>query len=448
MQIKLLTFLFIGFSLLTQAQKFTNSPFSSYGIGEAGGLDHATFSGMGNSTIALLDTTILNFYNPSSYASLGKGQPLFSTGISAKFSNYAAAGNSYNAYLAGLDHFALGIPFGKRFGIAFGLKPFSRTGYEFSDKKAVAEDSMSYIYRGSGGTHEVFGGLSANILKIKNHRLGVGTNLGYIFGSNVNERVAYLSGGIAGGVENKGYSLRSFHYDLGLNYLWDINKYQSLTIAAIYTPEQQLTASRNEFLAYTSNITNPNTYSYLSYLDGDKGKIVMPATMGAGFSFTTMPDISIANNRTKIYQLTVTGEFKITDWSAYATDFSGMRVNGGFANTTRFSVGAQFTPHYNFLDRSTTIGYLNRVRYRAGFYRAELPLVVQSKQQSDMGVTVGFGLPIAIQRSSSSINFGITAGKRGNGLDESLNERYIGFNFGVTISPGYNDRWFRKFKID
>jgi hypothetical protein len=65
-----------------------------------------------------------------------------------------------------------------------------------------------------------------------------------------------------------------------------------------------------------------------------------------------------------------------------------------------------------------------------------------------MMVSLGVGLPIAIQRSSSSINFGFTAGQRGNGDVQSVNERYIGFNFGVTVSPGINDRWFRKFKID
>ena len=448
MQIKLLTVLFIGFSLLAHAQKFSNSPFSSYGIGEAGGLDHATFSGMGNSTIAVLDTTVLNFFNPSSYAGLGKGQPLFSTGISSRFSRYTEKGNTYNTQYAGLDHFALGVPFGNRFGLAFGLKPFSRTGYEFYDKQYAGADTIKYIYRGSGGTNEVFAGFAVQVLKLQKHTLGIGANLGYIFGNTKNERISYIQTGTAGGVENTGYRLQSLHYDLGLSYKWSINKTQSLIGAAVYTPSQQLTAGINSFLAYSVDINNSNTYGILSSVDDEQGKIIMPSTVGVGFTFITSPDPTIASNKTKLYQLTLTGEFKATDWSVYASDFSGTRVNGGFANTTRFSFGAQFTPHFNYLDRGNNISYMNRVRYRLGVYHASLPIVVASKQQSDLGVTVGFGFPIAIQRSSSSVNLGITAGKRGNGLDQSLNEQYIGINFGVTISPGYNDRWFRKFKID
>ena len=45
------------------AQNSANSPFSSFALGEIGGLDHAAFIGIGNSTITMNDSTILNFYN-------------------------------------------------------------------------------------------------------------------------------------------------------------------------------------------------------------------------------------------------------------------------------------------------------------------------------------------------------------------------------------------------
>ena len=125
-----------------------------------------------------------------------------------------------------------------------------------------------------------------------------------------------------------------------------------------------------------------------------------------------------------------------------------MTERGAFENTTRYGIGAQFAPHHDFLDRTGGAKYIYRIRYRLGFNYATLPIVVMNKQQSEMAVTAGFGFPIAIQRSSSSVNIGFTLGQRGDGVASSVNEKYLGINFGVTISPGVNDRWFRRFKID
>ncbi len=464
MHIKLLTVFFIGFSLLTSAQKFTNSPFSSYGIGEFGGLDHAIFSGMGNASIALIDTTILNFNNPSSYASLGKGQPLFSTGISSRFSEFKEGSRTSDAKYIGLDHFALAIPFGKHFGIAAGLKPFSRTGYEFYEKQTLGSNTMKYEYRGNGGTHEVFGGLSANVINIRRdrvvgdvkktsyHRLGLGVNIGYIFGTTENQRISYIDQNyavtdkIAGGIENTGYTIKSIHADFGLNYSWIIDRNKSLVIGATYTPSQKLTARQNSYLAYSTDVYDSEQYDLLDTAVSNKGEIIMPSSIGAGFSYTLTS--ANAENKSKVYQIMFTGEFKTTDWSTYQTRFNSISASENFRNTIALRAGIQFVPHHDYRDRSNNIGYLNRIRYRAGFQYVTLPMVVDGVQQSNMAVTAGIGLPFAIQRASSSLNLGIVAGNQGNGNASSLNERYIGINFGVTISPGTNDRWFRKFKID
>lgn len=452
MQTKILTLFFIGFSVLGFSQKYTNSPFSSFGLGEYGGLDHGIFSGMGNASLAIIDTTVLNFNNPSSYASLGTGQPLFSTGISSRFSEFKTGSDIANSRVIGLDHFALAVPFLKNFGLAAGLKPFSRTGYDFYQLEQTATEKMKYIYRGSGGTHEVFGGFSANLFEFKKHRLGVGINVGYIFGSNLNERISYIdknynvTDAIPGGVENKGYRLKALNYKLGMNYQWNLDKFKTLTLGGTYSPQQQFNATQSSFLAYSTDVNNSNKFVYQDTISEFSGEITMPSSWGVGFSYTMRPKST--ENRTRTYQLMLTGEIQMTDWANYRTQFNGTTLSGNYGNTMRISVGGQFSPHFNYLDRSTTIGYFSRVRYRAGFQYATLPVIIQTKQQTDMLVSVGFGLPFAIQRSSSSVNFGITAGQRGDGNAQSVSERYIGFNLGITVSPGINDRWFRKFKID
>ena len=447
MQIKLLSIFIIGFSLFSNAQKAANSPYSSYGIGEYGGLDQATFSGMGNNSIAFIDSVTLNYNNPSSYSFLGKGQPLFSTGISARFSDFETAAGHYNTKYIGINHFAIGIPFAKNFGIAVGLKPFSRTGYDFRDSEKVGDDLLKYAYRGSGGTNELFGGFSAALFKIKGHRLGIGANLGYVFGSTVNERISYINttGKASGGVDNQGYTFNSINVDFGLNYLWQVSPTSWLTMGAVYTPNLKFAVKRDEYLAYAIDVANPNSYTYL-YENKDKGTIAMPSTIGIGVNYVTRPKNT--ENRTKIYELAINGEVKMMDWSSYETSFSGVTTSGNFENTMRYGIGLQFVPQYDFLERTGGSKYINRIRYRAGFNYATLPIVVMSKQQTDMAVTAGLGFPIAIQRSSYSVNIGFTLGKRGDASANSINESYLGINFGVTISPGVNDRWFRRFKID
>ena len=451
MYIKLLTFIFIGFSLLTNAQKFSNSPFSSYGIGEFGGLDNAIFSGMGNTSISNLDSTILNITNPSSYASLAHGQPLFSTGISSRFSEFKSGDAISNSKYIGVEQFALAIPFAKKFGLAFGLKPYSRTGYDFYDLQTLpTQEEMKYIYRGSGGTNHVFVGFAANLFEFKGHKLGVGGNFGYIFGTTLNEKISYINANytstdlIAGGVENRTYKVKSFNVDFGLNYSWKMNKNRTLIIAAVLTPAQKLSTYSSQFLAYSSDVNNSTKFVYQDTATNYKGYIGMPSIFGFGATYVMRPK-NIQKSK-KIYQLTLNAEFKMADWSNYDARFNGVSSTEKFANTTSYAVGAQFTPHNDYKDK--TVGFINRVRYRAGVQYGTLPIVSLNKQQTNMAFTAGIGLPFATQRSSSSLNFGFVFGKQGTGDAQSINERYMGINFGVTISPGINDRWFRKFKID
>ena len=78
----------VVFGYSSFAQTNNNSPYSYYGLGETGGLDHATLGAIGNNRLTAFDSTILNFYNPSSYNTLAKGVPLVSFGISSRHSNF------------------------------------------------------------------------------------------------------------------------------------------------------------------------------------------------------------------------------------------------------------------------------------------------------------------------------------------------------------------------
>lgn len=457
MQIKITLIISLFLTGISWSQKFTNSPFSAKGLGEYGALDHATFSGMGNASTALIDSTILNFYNPSSYAFLAKGYPLFTTGLSSRFSNYTEQNNTNSSKYIGLDHFAFGISLFKNFGLAAGIKPFTRTGYNFKNTQGLGSDSLSYIYKGSGGTNQFFFGLSAKVFSIQTqkagkHSLGLGVNTSYLFGNTLNERISYINTSqtkIAGGVEQKGYTLKSLYLDFGMNYTWNIAKNTEFTLAATYTPEQKINAFYNNSLYYSSDINNQGLYlDTIVQITDEKGNIVLPSTWSVGGTYRYRPVVNKDYNRNKIYEILLTGEYSQTEWTKYSANFTSSTEVLNYSNTSSYKFGIQFTPHYEYLDKSLDKKYFSKIRYRAGVSYGKLPVVAQGKQLTDFGITFGLGLPIATQRALSSVNIGFSAGNRGNGMTQSLNEKYLGINLGVTLSPGFADKWFRKYKLD
>jgi hypothetical protein len=435
------------------AQSITsNSPYSSFGLGEYGGLDHAVFSGIGNSNITLQDSMVLNFNNPSSYNTLAKGQPLFSLGLSSRLSNYSENGVKDFGSITGIQHFALAFPFAKNFGIAFGLKPYSRRGYEFSSRVKIDDDSIYYSYGGSGSINEAFMGFSANVLNFKGARLSLGGNAGFLFGAVTNTRKAGIiesgitDNGYSGGVSTKSLRAKSFHYEVGLSYEQRINEKHLLGLYAVIDPHQKINGSYEDGLFYTGNINFGNGYDTLSYNDTLTGNVTNIPTYTVGLKYT----LSGKGRKGQTNELNSEVSFHLTysmsDWSKYEDNFDPHFTNT-FLNTQKYTFGVQYTPETDFINKRVSTKFFHRVRYRVGTYYFTLPYETNGQQVTDFGTTFGFGFPIAIQKTLSSINLGFSVGNRGTSDSQDLKEQYYGINIGVSIAPG-TDRWFRKRKLN
>lgn len=437
-------------ALFTSAQNASNSPFSSFGLGELGGMDHAVFSSLGNTNINISDSTVLNFYNPASYSSIGKGQPIFSLGTSARLSKFSENGNEYKSNIMGIQHFAMAFSFAKRFGLAFGLKPYSRRGYEFSSGTKINNDSLYHNYSGTGSINEVFLGLSATVLNYRGARLSIGGNLGYLFGKVSNSRKSGLvtSGAtvFSGGVNQQELKAKAFHYEIGLHYLQRLNEKHSFAVAATYDPLQKIKGAYEEGQYYTSDINNLELYDTLVYNDTTAGNVTTIPTFNVGLSYI----LDFKGHQGQTNELNSQIAFHLSysgsDWSKYENRYDANYTNT-FLNTSKYTFGIQYVPEVDFASKSLKSKFFSRMRYRAGTYYYTLPYQTNGKQVTDFGTTFGFGIPIVIQNSISSINLGFAIGKRGIGDDNALKERYYGINFGVSIAPG-TDRWFVKRKLN
>ena len=451
MHYKYFTFLILSiffFSLNSYSQITSTSPYSSFGIGERDGIDNSVFSGLGNTTITYFDSTTLNYFNPASYNTISKGQPLFSVGISSRLSNYSESGITNFSKAIVINHFAMGLSFAKHFGLAFGLKPFSRRGYEFSTKELLVTDTIVHTYLGSGNTNEAFLGFSSNLIKFSNHQLAIGGNAGYVFGTMTNERRSNLSTETAGGVDQKTIKIGSLHYEFGLFYKANLNKSNNLTFSALVEPSQSFSASQASNLFASKFVDNESYYIKIDSTIAVKGKIVNPisSTIGLNYTYSFKDQKNGISERNS--EISFHTSYSTTNWSNYHTSFTSELLNPKYSNTSKFTFGIQYIPEKSFLGQTGATKILETIRYRVGGYQYSLPLNVSGGTLIDRGATLGFGIPIRMQKSLSSVNLSLTYGKRGNNDSSQLKEQYYGINLGIIFAPANFERWFIKRKFD
>lgn len=431
----------LGFN--SSGQTTNNSPYSYYGLGEIGGLDHASLGAIGNAYISAFDSTVLNFYNPSSYNTLAKGVPLLAFGVSSRLSNFSQGNTTEFSSVTALHHFALAFPVHKHVGLAFGMKPFSRKGYQFSTGEQLGADSIEYSYEGRGGANEAFIGLSTDLVNIKNIRWAVGINAGYIFGSTTNYRTASIVGEINGGYEERSIQVNSFHYTLGTYLDYSLNSIHNIKLGGTFEPAQYLNSDYEDIVFYANNISG-NPYSFDTLTSSfSSGRFTLAPKIGVGIGYTVNFGANSTQRKRKS-QLATHLNYSISDWSKYNDPYN---ASGTLLNTSSINFGIQYIPETD-VKNAQNAKFYEMLRYRAGVYNYTLPFEISGEQLNDFGTTFGIGLPITIGNAISSVDLGLSYGSRGIQDETVLKESYYGINVGITISPDKADRWFRKRKLN
>lgn len=429
------------------AQENANNVFGSNGLGEINNTTHPVYQGMGGTTAAQIDSIHINSFNPSSYANISKGQPIFSIGLdnTLQFSNQNGVAEK-GSYLQ-INHFAFGISFAKRFGFSFGLRPYSRTAYKFAEREILSpSQTMKHEYQGKGSSNLFYGGFAVNVLNLPKHKVGIGANAGLVFGAIENTQTAYIDNGASvngGTVYGNAYSVRSFYYDLGLNYQLKLDKDQVI-VGATFTPSQRISATQIIEQAYTTNILDFDKYSYISS-EQIAGSFTMPQTMAVGFQYLMNTRRKQASTKMNS-RIAFAFEYKMSNWENYRENYP-TNTTETYSNTSTIAVGVEYIPQQLFLERVST-GYLSKVRYRIGGSFSNLPYQINGNEISRQTGTIGFGFPFLMQRSISSINFSVSYSAQQATQIQTYKEQFVTFSLGVSFAPSINDRWFRKYKID
>jgi hypothetical protein len=106
----------------------------------------------------------------------------------------------------------------------------------------------------------------------------------------------------------------------------------------------------------------------------------------------------------------------------------------------------EFTPNLSVNASGKGLKYFSKVSYRLGLNLNEI--AQPQGNLSDFGITFGFGLPVNIEGTKSSLNFGFRAGRFGEVGTNTVQENYLAYQIGIVITPAKWERWFRKYKYD
>jgi hypothetical protein len=431
-----------------QGQQGSGSPYSAYGLGELTGGTQIAQAMMGGLGVAVVDPASTVTFNPASYATLRS--PVFETGIRVRTSRYSNSTDDRLGRRTDLLGLTVGIPFGKgRWGLGVGVNPESEVAYKLTDTKALpgGEGNVTYRYTGQGGLNRALAGVAYVISQKRDalyngHRLSVGANLGYLFGSiEESRKTTYPTQ--AGFYNTSVFSsliVRDPTATVGVQYQGDVRRARKednvealrfLAGASVELPAR-LSAHRTDVV---------NTYGFNSggvevpldtsfFADGTKGHLELP--MGYGVGVTVYDD-----------HWTLSAEMRQRDWRKLKVNVEGQTPVGELASNTIVILGASFRPA-----NETGGSFWKRSIYRAGLRYTNDYLVVGHHQLQEKAVSFGISLPILGSITRSRINLGAELGDRGTVSDGLLRERYAMFFAGISITPDMREGWFKKRPID
>ncbi|RYG45468.1 MAG: hypothetical protein EOO01_17760 [Chitinophagaceae bacterium] len=424
---RLLAFIFLSGVAVASGQT-ENSPYSRYGLGDQMRTQNIINRGMGGFSAAYGDYQSVNFTNPASYGRIKA--TVLDIGVEVNTSTMRALNppRKFSSASPNISYVTVGIPLSRKrdWGVVVGLRPMSRISYQLErnerNTSGTLNDSINSIFRGEGGTQQVFIGMGFGV---KNLRLGI--NAGYLFGSKdystrttfINDSVLYYRS-LHGTTTNFGGLLLNG----GLQYTIKLNKDTRLHAGAFGSLKQTMKGNRTilrETFVPTAE-DEPQRVDSVSTQKDIRGDMIYPASYGFGLMLDRESKWMIG------------ADFTQTNWNDYR--FFGEK--DFVQNSWKVHVGGQIIP--NALNGKN---YWNRVAYRAGFNYGTDYVNVDGDMPT-YAVTFGMGLPMrppAYTKQFAVINLGLEYGRRGD-KNSTVRESFFAISLGLNLS----DIWFQKRK--
>jgi hypothetical protein len=403
-------------SLVSFAQEGTSSPYSFYGIGDIrfkGTLENRSMAGVAVEQ----DSIHINLENPASFSSLKL--TTFSMGGTYGTKTLKSSTESASARRTTLDYLAVGLPLGK-FGLGFGLIPYSSVGYKI-EKLTSDVGGINKRLSGTGGLNKVFLGIGYKITP----NFSIGADANYNFGKIETNSLEIINGVPLGTRELNSAELSGVNFNIGTMYQAKLSKKLSLYSSLNYTIEGAITSKNTRNIStvvYNSSFDLSVVDSYGDQKSQSEVKYPSKISFGLGIG--------------EAKKWLLGGKIAYQKTSGQENSYN-KADNVGYGRYGSVSLGGYYIPNYNSFS-----SYTKRIVYRAGLKYEKTGLMINSESINDMGLTLGFGLPIT--GYFSNVNLGLELGKKGTTNANLIQENYANFSVGFSL----NDKWFEKRKFN
>jgi hypothetical protein len=404
------------FSLLSNAQSGSASPYSFFGIGESrfkGNLENRSMAGLNVEQ----DSLHINILNPASFA--GLKFTTFTMGANYTSTGLKTDSKNEKAQRTALDYIAVSVPLGKM-GVGFGLLPYTSVGYNIQSINS-SSDGVNNVLKGTGGLNKAFFSLGYTVIP----NLVLGADIQYNFGRINNTNLEFITGVFIGTQEKNEADLKGFASNFGVMYKHKIYKNINLHSSFTFSPQSRLASTNTQ----TKSTVNFNSNFDVAIIDSaDPKEIRTDLTIPEKISF------GLGVGKTKKWLL---GSQIVFQNAGKLTDDFNSASNVTYGKYSSYSLGGFYVPNYNVFSK-----YYQKIVYRAGLKYTKTGLTVKSEDIDEKAMTLGFGLPIS--GGFSNINIGLEYGKRGTTAKGLIQENY----FVLAMSFSLSEKWFRQAKID
>ena len=390
------------------AQEGTSSPYSFYGIGDvrfAGTIENRSMGGIS----MIPDSIHINLQNPAMYSNLKLTN--FSIGGSFAPNEIKTFSQTEKSQRTTLDYIAVGLPL-KRFGIGFGLIPYSSVGYRLDNRSIANQRTLN---TGVGGINKAFVGVGFKI----NKNFSAGFEFQYNFGTVETNSVTEITDVQYSTIERNTSYINGSNFNIGVAYQRKINKKTDLFSSLTFSPSINLANKSEREIAL---IQSPQIST--SLISDFENKLNLPSkvTLGIGLGHLTKWSLG--------------AEVTFKENSRFTNRLPDI-TNVNYANGTKVSLGGYYIPKYN-----SYTSYFSRMVYKAGLRYENTGLIINNKTIKDGAFTLGLSLPL--KNTFSSLNLSYEHGSRGTTSNNLVRENYNLFSIGLS----FNDKWFVKRKYN
>lgn len=424
---------------VARAQSGTNSPYSQFALGALAEQSSGFNRGMNGVGIGFHEKAQINYLNPASYAGLDSLTFLFDAGLSGQITSFKEGNVKKNANNADFEYVVGGFRLFRKFGMGFGILPYSNIGYSYSvsDKLNDADKTTSTnTYSGSGGLHQVFVGVGWSPFR----NFSIGMNGSYLYGSYTRYAINSYSSSYVNTLSRQ-YSadVRSYKLDFGAQYTQKLSKTDFLTVGLTFSPGHSI-GGKPTLIEITSNsqtsVSDTTTYPGAGQPDLH---LEIPTTYGVGVMYDRSNQLKVGLDYTLQKWADVKAPTVINDNNVTSYAMQG----GQYKNRHKVTLGADFCP--NVMGRHI----FQRMHYRAGLSYATPYYYIygasgnRNDGPKELSASLGFGIPI-INGWNNRSTLNISAQWARQAATGFITENVFRINIGLT----FNERWFAKWKLN